>query len=183
MARKKAPKPRPALTDTVLRELALAYVGRFATTRFKLASYLQRKLRERGWDGDRQPDVEAIVERIAELGYVDDAAYAQSKARALAGRGYGARRVRQTLRAAGIAEEDSVEAEAFVEAEAVEAALRFARRRRLGPFADRAHDRPERERALAAMIRAGHSFEISRKILSLKPSEMCDIDGLVARLC
>ena len=29
--------------------MALAYVGRYATTRAKLASYLGRKLRERGW--------------------------------------------------------------------------------------------------------------------------------------
>ena len=38
-------KPRPPLNSEKLNELALAYVGRFATTRAKLRSYLKRKVR------------------------------------------------------------------------------------------------------------------------------------------
>ena len=71
----------------------MAYVGRFATTRAKLAQYLRRKLREKGWEAPRPPDIEPLVERLARLGYVDDAAFALSKARSLGQRGYGERRV------------------------------------------------------------------------------------------
>ena len=46
MARAKSRKPRPPLDGEKLKELALAYVGRFATTRSKLATYLARKVRE-----------------------------------------------------------------------------------------------------------------------------------------
>jgi regulatory protein len=178
MARPTGRKVRPPLSGEALNELALAYVGRFATTRAKLASYLGRKLRERGWAGEQPADVEAIVERLARLGYVDDAAYALSKARALTGRGYGVRRVRQSLRAAGVEEEDSGPARELAEAGAVEAALRFARRRRLGPFGSGAAERGERERALAAMVRAGHSFGLSRAILLLEPGSEIDIESL-----
>ena len=40
-------RERPPLDAEKLRELALAYVGRFATTRARLSTYLERKIRER----------------------------------------------------------------------------------------------------------------------------------------
>ena len=162
-------KPRPPLTRERLNELALAYVGRFATTRSKLRAYLVRKVRERGWDGEAEPDVDAIAERFAARGYVDDAAYALAKSRSLTGRGYGLRRVRQSLRAAGVEEADAEPALDQADADAAESAVRFAERRRLGPFASQPGDRQSRERALAAMIRAGHGFRLARAIIDLPP--------------
>lgn len=169
MGRRNDRRPRPPLAEDSLNELALAYVGRFATTRAKLASYLQRKLRERGWQGERAADLDAIVERLAGLGYVDDAAYALSKSRSLTARGYGVRRVGSALRAAGIDEEDSGAAHDHAEAEAVESALRFARKRRIGPFGEGDCDTAKRERMLAAMVRAGHDFALAKAILALPP--------------
>src|SRR5690349_19218769 len=102
-------KPRrapPPLTETALQELALRYVGKYATTRAKLRAYLSRKLRERGWDGPREPDLEALSNRFAELGYIDDAAYALGQSRSLSARGYGKRRLADRLRVAGVDEED-----------------------------------------------------------------------------
>lgn len=171
-------RERPPLDANRLNELALAYVGRFATTRAKLASYLGKKLRERGWAGDRPPELDAIVERLASLGYVDDAAYALSKSRSLSGRGYGPRRVRQSLHAAGVGDEDSLAARELAEAEKVESALRFARRRRLGPFGAGKVERADRDKALAAMIRAGHGFELSKAILSLDSTASVDVESL-----
>ena len=171
-------KERPPLTPSALNELALRYVGRFATTRAKLITYLRRKIRERGWHEGEQPDLAEFAEKLARLGYVDDAAFAVAKSRALTGRGYGARRVRQSLKAAGVGEEDSAGAQADAEAERVEAALRFARRRRVGPFAEQKLDRPQRERAIAAMIRAGHSFALSRAIAMLDPGSDYTVEQL-----
>jgi len=164
---RKAPKP---LNEETLNELALRYVGRFATTRAKLGTYLGRKLRERGWDGPGSANPEAIVERFADLGYVDDASYALSKSRSLTGRGYGKRRVVQAMRVAGIDESDSEAAREFADAEAMNAALRFAEKKRLGPFAvSEVADPRERQKAIAAMVRAGHGFELARKIVNLSP--------------
>lgn len=169
----------PPLDEGRLNELALRYVGRFATTRAKLRSYLARKLRERGWEGEREPDVAAIAERFAEQGYVNDASYALSKSQALTGRGFGKRRVADALKAAGIEEEDAAAAQEHADEEAVSAALRFARRRRVGPYADSApRDPRDKERALAAMIRAGHRFELAKAILALSPGSEVDIDQL-----
>jgi len=181
MAYGKARKQRPPLDDERLNELALAYVGRFATTRAKLGSYLDRKIRERGWAGERPAEIERAVERLAELGYVDDAAFALAKSRSLTGRGYGERRVRQSLRAAGIGDEDAEPAHDLAQEEAVDSALRFAKRRRIGPFGDRSFDRDEREKALAAMIRAGHSLSLAKAIVSLEPGTNVSIEMLAEK--
>lgn len=167
-------RPRPPLNRQTLHELAIAYVGRFATTRAKLTSYLGRKLRERGWDDGFEPDPEALSERLAAQGFIDDAGFALSRSQSLSSRGYGARRLDQSLRASGVSEEDGKAARRLAEERAVDAALRFARRRRIGPFALQAADPKARERALAAMIRAGHGFALARAIVDLRPGAPLD---------
>ncbi len=176
------PRPRKPLDEKSLAALALRYVERFATTKHKLAGYLQRKLRERGWEGDAPPDLESLAERFAGLGYVDDAAFALAKARSLGQRGYGRRRLADTLRVAGVAEEDSAAARDHADGEAVDAALRFARRRRIGPFAAELPADPKaRDKAIGAMLRAGHGFTLARAIVELGPGEAFNADELDAR--
>ena len=170
-------KVKPPLDGETLEQAALFYAGRYATTRAKLAAYLRRKLKERGWAGPGAPAIEALVARMAALGYVDDRAFASARAAALSRRGYGARRVGAALRAAGIGEEDGAEARAIAAEAAWEAALRFARRRRIGPFAEAEADRPAREKALAAMLRAGHPVQIARRLVAAPPGQVPDADG------
>ena len=160
-------RPRPPLDETALKELGLSYVARFATSRAKLADYLRRKLRERGWAGSGDPPVADIVAWAAQAGFIDDPAYALSRARSLGARGYGERRVAMELRSAGIEEDDGAAARDHSRETAEEAALRFARRKRVGPYATTPPDRKESDKALAAMLRAGHAFDLARRILSL----------------
>ncbi|HIV76689.1 MAG TPA: RecX family transcriptional regulator [Candidatus Sphingomonas excrementigallinarum] len=170
-ADRRPPKP---LDPKMLENLALRYVERFATTEGKLVDYLTRKLRERDWAGEGPPDVRGLAARMVELGYIDDRAYAEAKAASLARRGLGARRVAQALHAARVGAEDH-EAIAPQVAEAAQAAaLAFARRRRIGPFGEGEVDRAVREKQLAAMLRAGHAMELSRRIVSAAPGEMSD---------
>lgn len=165
-------KPKPPLNAGGLQDLALFYAGRFATTRAKLTAYLNRKLRERGWDGDGRPDPEAIAQHMAELGYVDDAGYAAMKAGALTRTGYGMRRVGQALGAAGIGQADGAAALESAASDAWVSAERFASRRRIGPFAAGSADRPQREKQIAAFLRAGHRFDVARKWVDAAPGEM-----------
>lgn len=171
--------PPPPLDGTALDRLALGYAGRYATTRAKLKAYLGRKLGARGWCGEGTPPVDALVERMAALGYVDDRAFAEARGAALGRRGYGVRRVSQALRAAGVGEEDAAPAYARAEDDALAAALAFARRRRIGPFAAERQDRDGERRALAALVRAGHPFALARRIASAAPGDelVCDDSG------
>ncbi|MBW0144562.1 regulatory protein RecX [Sphingomicrobium clamense] len=178
-APKRRKKRRKPLDSEQLEALALHYVGRYATSRSKLSRYLDRKIYERGWEGECGPDVPGIVERFAKAGYVDDSAYAAMRARDLAARGYGEGRLRQRLYADGIADDDSEEARAIAQANRAEAAIAFASRRRFGPFAVAPlEDQKAREKALSAMIRAGHSFEISKRILAMAPGDPISAETL-----
>lgn len=147
----------------------MAYVGRFATTRAKLSTYLNRKIVEKGWDASHPPEIEHLVERLASLGYIDDAAFALAKARSLGQRGYGGRRVDQALRQAGVGEQDGAPAKDMAKEGATAAAVRYAQRRRIGPFAIEAPDHKGRDRALSAMLRAGHGFDLARRLIDLAP--------------
>lgn len=159
--RKRPPKP---LDSARLAELALAYVARFSTSAARLERYLRRKLRERGWEGEGEPGVGALVARYVELGYIDDEAYARARSGSLLRRGYGRRRVQQVLGEAGIAEELRERVRPG-EAEARQAALALARRRRFGPFGSDPPDKPLREKQIAAMLRAGHPLDNVRQIV------------------
>ncbi len=169
-------RPRPPLDSEGLERLGLFYAGRYATTRSKLAAYLRRKLKERGWDGPAEPPVERLVERFAELGYVDDKGFASARAASLLRRGYGERRVQAALKGAGIDEADSAEARDIGEDEALAAAHRFARRRRLGPYGESGPDRSARDKAAAAMLRAGHRLDLVRQVLGTPPEDLPDGD-------
>ncbi len=181
-----------------MRDLALAYVARFSTSAARLEAYLLRKIRERGFvfkdasdeidESDEREgvtrafesaavdvtdeiksEVERLIERLVELGYVDDALYARSRSRDLLARGYGTRRVDQALWAAGIDEDvrgDLRPSEAAMR----RAAILLARKRRFGPFDAEEIDRARREKQVAAMLRAGHGMDIVRRIIG-SPSE------------
>ena len=172
----KRKRPAKPLDPVRLNDLALTYVARFATTAAKLEKYLTRKIRERGWDSEALPDIGALVERFVENGYVDDAVYGRAKAGGLLSRGYGGRRVDQALRAAGIDEETR---DCFQpgEYEARTAILHLARRRKFGPFgsagphSDSQAKAKRHEKQLAAMIRAGHTFEAARRVLDAATQE------------
>lgn len=156
--------PRP-LDATGLEELALAYVARFATSAAKLEAYLARKLRERGWEGEGEAPVAALVARFVAAGYVDDAAYARSKSAGLLRRGYGERRIGQALGAAGISPALREEVRAGKGA-ARRAALAMARKRAFGPFGPEIPDRARREKQIAAMLRAGHPLDSARELVN-----------------
>jgi regulatory protein len=160
-------RPLSPLDAAALRSLALSYVGRYATTRARLDHYLRRKLRERGWADEAPFDSAALADDFVRLGYVDDASFAASRTASLLRRGYGPARVSATLSQAGIEAETVAKYSTLEREDAVAAARAFARRKRIGPFGPPIPDRKAADRALAAMLRAGHRFEIAREVLSL----------------
>jgi regulatory protein len=160
-------KPDAPLDATQMRALALHYAGRYATTKGKLTRYLERKVRERGWGDDRPPDFYGLAEDFAARGYVDDAGFAERRAASLQSRGYGSQRIRANLRASGISEDMAANAAAMPDDARLVAAIVFARKRRIGPFFSGEPDAKARQRAFAALIRAGHEYEIAAKLLAM----------------
>lgn len=170
-AKDRGRKPVRPLDTAQLDALALAYVARFATSGGRLSDYLKRKIRERGWDGEPGPDVDAVVAQMVDRGYIDDAGFAHARGQGMMRRGYGARRIAETLA------RDGIEAPLIAQAGGNEhenriAALAFARRRRLGPFGRGSGEGGEcvldpalRARQVAAMMRAGHPHGTARALV------------------
>jgi regulatory protein len=165
--RQRRATPLPGLRANDLDRLALAYVGRYSTTARKLSDYLLRKVAQRGWADADPPAVDVVVGRMAELKYIDDEVFAGSRAATLTRRGLGARRVTADLMRAGIDRDTVAAIGGALQDKADAAALAYARRRRLGPFAATLPDPATRTRHLAAMYRAGHDYAIARRVLDL----------------
>lgn len=169
-ARKESVKQRPPFTPERLRGLALHYVGRYATTRRRLSDYLKRKVRERGWDdgsgGQSSTAIETLIDQIVDLGYVNDQAFAAARAASLSRKGYGAMRIRSALGAAGIEAEQARSLSEVDPEDALIAAFRFAKRKRIGPYARVVADQKAYHRAFAAFLRAGHSAGHARTVLA-----------------
>jgi regulatory protein len=172
---KPARRPPGKVTEAYLQRAALAYLERFASSAANLKRVLQRRVarrcRLRGEDPEAfAPLVEAVVEKSRRSGLVDDAAYAEARVATLRRRGGSARAIRAKLAQKGI--DRTTIAEALPEEPDAEenAAHALARRRRLGPY--RAEDRaPAREKDLAALARAGFSFEIARRVIDGEPQD------------
>ncbi len=174
------------ITARRLNNVAAAYVEKFAGTTARLREVLRRRVRRARHAGVAVvDDVEAIIETIV-AGFVsanvlDDARYADHKAGSLHRRGTSARRIRDKLSMAGVERDDIDRALAGMRAETgssadasdLEAAIAFARRRRLGPFSDPATRAERRQKQLAAFGRGGFALSIARKVVDAP-----DIDAL-----
>ncbi|MCA3414284.1 MAG: RecX family transcriptional regulator [Roseomonas sp.] len=173
-----------------LREAALAHLARFAATEAGLRRVLERRVARwaRAAEAEGQPreaiaasaaaltaEIASIAQNLVAAGAVNDAAFAESRARRLARSGHSRRAIAAHLAAKGI--ESDTAAAALPEGEEAEllAAIAFCRRRRIGPFARVAPDAPARMKALAALARGGFAQGLARRALAMEPDQAEDM--------
>jgi regulatory protein len=169
--------PPARMTEANLAEAAASYLARYASSSGNLRRVLVRKVkRSAAHYGDAEgpllAGIEAIVRRFLANGAVDDRHYAQNQIQKLRGRGASARKIAERLMLKGVPREtieETSDGPASVAGD-LEAALRYARRRRLGPF--RAADRDlHRQRDLAALGRAGFDYTVSATLIDAPDAE------------
>lgn len=180
MPPRKPPKPP---TRERLEKSALHYLERYAASAEGLRRVLLRKVERAAREGlaDRAQgaaDVDAVVAKLVANRLLDDARFAEGRAASLARRGLPRGRIAQRLKIAGV-EGDDIERALGTLDEAGEndfkAAVIFARRKRLGPFADPARRVAARMKHLATMARAGFSGELARRIVdAASPAALAD---------
>ncbi len=176
--RRPIPPPGPAPTEAALHEAALTHLARYATTRAGLIAVLDRRIARwlRATERDETTESAAqaarqaarsVADKLVALGVLNDAAFAESRARSLTRAGRSRRAVAAHLAARGIASEtaqtvlpDNPEAE-------LAAAIAHARRRRLGPFRTAPADPARQMKELAAFARAGFSRDIAQQALRM----------------
>jgi regulatory protein len=182
------PKPAgPPPTKSRLHEAALAHLARYGTTQAGIVRVLNRRVdRWARLAGDPDPEivgacrsaVREVADALVKAGVIDDAAFAESRARSLTRSGRSARAVAAHLGARGV--DRVVVREAVGDDPEIQlaACVALTRRRRIGAFR-----RPENEadvpREMGMLARAGFEHEIARKALEMDP-EMAE--ALVIRL-
>jgi len=173
----------PAAPDRArLRARALRYLERYGASRGRLARVLERRARREaelaGGDPEAvRADVDSVVAELGELGLVDDTAYAEGRARALLRRGRSPVRVRRELADDGVdraTADAALAARGDAEALARAAAVRYAKRRGLGPFGDPARRAARRDRDLQALVRQGFAFTLARHIVDADDTQSLD---------
>jgi regulatory protein len=181
----KAPRPAGHPPSAArLAEAASAHLARFAATEAGLKRVLARRIDRwaRAAEAEGQPDVarraaEAkaaiaeVAQRLVVGGAVDDAAFAESRARRLLRTGRSRRATLAHLREKGV--DATTAAAALPEGEAVEiaAALAFCRRRRIGPFGPPDPPPEARLKALGALARAGFGRDVAGRALRMASEE------------
>ena len=158
-------KQRQPLNTARLHMLGLRYVARYTTNQARLRAYLNRKVNENGWEDALDPEITGLVEKFAELGYVNDDAFTATRTASLLRRGYGPNRLKLALRAAGIDDSRAKQAAELDEQSLFDSAMAYAKRRRVGPFSQQPLNDLARKKIIASFIRAGHDYAMVRKIL------------------
>lgn len=178
-----------APTAPRLREAALAHLARFAATEVALCRVLERRVDRwaRAAEAEGQPReaiaaaaataraaAAEVAKALVTAGAVDDAAFAESRARRLARAGRSRRAIAAHLSAKGVAAETAAAAIPDGEEAELAAALAYCRRRRIGPFARVAPEPDARRKALAALARGGFAQGMARRALAMDPAEAED---------
>ncbi len=157
-----------------LSKAAVHYLERYSSSKANLQRVLERKVMNACRHHDRDPEefsslIETVVEKCLQSGLLNDQVYAETKTASLRRRGGSRRKIEAQLSAKGVDREtirNAVAADDDDEAE-LDAARIFARRRRLGPYRNEKDRQGRRDKDLAAMCRAGFSFEIARRIIDV----------------
>lgn len=167
----------PELTSERLNQLALRYVSRYAASRAMLERVLKNHVTKyvRAVAGvspvSFTASVRAILDKAEKLGWVNDRELASAILREAKRAGFSKQKTAQKLYAKGIGREmaNDVLAAHFADAdEEAQAALIFARAKKLGPY------NPKRKaddmktiykKDLAKLCRAGFPLSIARKVM------------------
>lgn len=179
---KKQPKPRKAprrISKTYLENAALYYLQRYASSAAHLKSVLKRKVERscKFHETDAAPFMPVIDDMIARYlksGLLDDAAYARAKTTSLRRQGKSRQAIHAKLASKGVPKERVTEALTTVDEDEnseLAAAIALARRKKIGIFRKGVADLKQRQKELAAMGRAGFSYETARTALQYEEEE------------
>jgi len=187
MNKRKAPsqntQPRPPRTITPgrLANIALHYLERYASSSENLRRVLERRVYKASCfheDLDVQAAhgwIDDLIKRYQDSGLLNDLTYAETRARSLVARGTATRVIRMKLLEKGVDSDTIDQALAALEDEHPEpelaAAIKLARRRRLGPYRDPAKRAEKKDRDLAAMARSGFSYDLAKRIIECTDTE------------
>jgi len=166
----------PAPDRAALHEAALRHLSRYAATEAGLTRVLERRIARWAREAGAEPEETApallaareVARALAGAGVVNDAAFAEARARRLHRAGRSRRAVAAHLVAKGV---DPALAARITPGDELAAALAYACSRRFGPFRAAPADPDRLRRELAALARAGFPRDVAERALRMPPDD------------
>lgn len=189
---RRPPKPPKKITADYLHNAGLYYLQRFAASSSHFRRVMTRKIEKscRYHDGQDRDEclklLDRLVARFEESGLLNDEGYSRGMVASLRRRGLSARAIHARLSAKGLSAAqieqalgDHGEDRSPDETDLI-AALRLARRKRIGPWAPPRHEEPDIEKRavgkaaapradkdLSTLARAGYSYDIAHRVMTM----------------
>ncbi|NQW00787.1 MAG: regulatory protein RecX [Rhodospirillales bacterium] len=163
------------ITETSLRNSALYYLQRYASSCENLKRVLMRRVMRAAQVHETDIDeasgwIDNLIERLTASGLLDDRIYAEGRMRALFRRGVSPRGIAQRLQQKGIdgeiIEQMISKLHELSSNPNLLAAVKYAKRRRLGPFRPQPARDARFEKDLAALARAGFDYQTALRVIS-----------------
>lgn len=187
--RKKRDKPKPPkkITERYLLNSGTYYLQRFTSSSAHFKSVMMRKVK-RSCAHHTDQDINAcetmvddLVTKLTEYGHLDDQSYCKGMVTSLRRSGKSKRVIQMKLRTKGVCadlinatlgqyDEENTPEECSADQHA---ALKLAKKRKIGPFRKIKENMPENteKKELGILARAGFSYDVCRYILDLNTSE------------
>ncbi len=185
------------ITETYLHNSGLYYLQRYASSAQNFRRVMLRKVKksclhhtDQNYE-DCEKMVEALVEKFCAAGLLNDELYTEGMVNSLRRSGKSRRAVLMKMKEKGISDDltqkklqNHEEHQAALNTDPdntidpeLRAAVKTARKRRLGPFRTKTPDDTDKqnERDLAALARAGFPFDICKKALEIDKEDAEEI--------
>ncbi len=162
----KSPKK---ITYKRLENIALYYLNRYESSTANLVAVLTRRIDKalKFHEFDREEAVSwaiQVAEKMQSYGYIDDKRYIENQVRILSNKGNSKKMIKQKLIAKGCLRED-VEAGLSEDIDDYQLAMRFAEKKKIGPFAKREVTPEQRQKDMMKMARQGFSYDVILRLL------------------
>ena len=183
MTKQQDPPKKKPMTPDRLQRAAYHYLERYTTSTSGFHRVMEHKIRRTNENfsplsSEQQGWIDALTAKCLRLGLLNDTLYAEQKARTLFLQGKPTRHIRRWLSMRGVnatiiarALQTLTDDHGDSHTIDMKAALRFAQRRRFGPWRRSAGDKKKRDREIAAFMRAGFGWQQAVAILDAENTD------------
>jgi len=164
------------LTEQRLMNITLFYLSRYESSTEKVRAMLNRRLRRMQLQGEEVPPeatdwIESVIQKVQRESYLDDNRYAENQVRVLVGQGRSEHFITAKLSLAGITAEQVRGILNDMGSTEQSRAMRFVERKKIGFYRPSSLRQQFWEKDMAALARAGFSYDIARQALTGESEE------------
>jgi regulatory protein len=183
MEKKRTRQPR-RISGKYLENAALYYLQRYATSAENLRRVLARKVKRscafhKVPEDEFHPLIDSLIRRYQSSGLLNDTGFAEAKAATLRRQGKSRRTIEAKLKEKGLGRADiekAIEKAGGEDEHELAAACAHARKKKLGRWRIKPLKDPrDASKEMAAMARAGFSYDVARRALDYKGEDEDEI--------